>query len=83
MESNSLKRWLIDCVKSRGGNDLTVTVGDMTSVSMGCTYPLVDLVFNAIFNIQTQEGQIEWFRNAEKHLTDDGVFAIEAAVPDA
>lgn len=65
------------------GKDLDVWTGDMTAVTTGRTYLLVYLVFNTFFNIQTQEGQIECFRNAAKHLRDDGVFVIEAAVPDA
>jgi hypothetical protein len=55
----------------------------MTTTSMERTYPLVYLVFNTIFNIQTQAGQVECFRNAARHLDDGGVFVIEAAVPDA
>ena len=50
---------------------------------MNRTYPLVYLVFNTIFNIQSQAGQIECFRNAARHLDTNGVFVIEAAVPDA
>jgi hypothetical protein len=65
------------------GADLDVRIGDMAAESMGRTYPLVYLVFNTIFNIQTQDGQVECFRNAAKHLNQDGVFLIEAAVPDA
>lgn len=66
-----------------GGTDLDVGIGDMTSTSMERTYPLVYLVFNTIFNIQTQDGQVECFRNATRHLRDGGVFVVEAAVPDA
>lgn len=66
-----------------GGAALDVHVGDMTTTSLDRTYPLVYLVFNTIFNIQTQDGQIECFRNAARHLNDNGVFVIEAAVPDA
>ena len=66
-----------------GSTDLNVQIGDMTTVTMNRTYPLVYLVFNTIFNIQTQDGQIECFHNAARHLDDGGVFVIEAAVPDA
>lgn len=75
---------MVDRLRAKpGGSDLDVQIGDMTLVEMGKTYPLVYLVFNTIFNIQTQQGQIECFRNAARHLSDDGVFVIEAAVPDA
>lgn len=75
---------MVDQLRDKpGGADLNVRIGDMSNVAMGRTYPLVYLVFNTIFNIQTQDGQIECFRNAARHLTDGGVFLIEAAVPDA
>ena len=75
---------MVDILKAKpGGADLNVQVGDMSTASMDRTYPLVFLVYNTIFNIQTQDGQIECFRNAARHLTGDGVFVIEAAVPDA
>jgi hypothetical protein len=65
-----------------GGTELDVRIGDMTSTTMSRTYPLVYLVFNTIFNIQTQDGWIECFRNAARHLSESGAFLIEAAVPD-
>ena len=64
-----------------GGQDLDILVGDMASATTGKTYPLVYLVFNTIFNILTQDGQVECFRNAARHLADDGVFVVEAAPP--
>lgn len=79
-----LSEAMVDRLRAKqGGADITVQIGDMASISTGSTYPLVYLVFNTIFNIQTQDGQIECFRNAARHLDDDGAFVIEAAVPDA
>jgi SAM-dependent methyltransferase len=66
-----------------GGDQLDVLVGDMTTTSTGRTYALVYLVFNTIFNLLTQDDQIRCFENAARHLTDDGVFLVEAAVPSA
>lgn len=78
-----LSEAMVERLRSKpGGKGINVRIGDMASVSMGLTYPLVYLVFNTIFNIQTQEGQINCFRNAARHLAEDGVFVIEAAVPD-
>jgi hypothetical protein len=62
---------------------MDVHVGDMTTTQTGRTYPLVYLVFNTIFNLLTQDDQIRCFENAARHLTDDGVFLVEAAVPSA
>ena len=64
-----------------GGESLDVHVGDMASVTTGKTYSLTYLVFNTIYNILTQEGQVECFRNAARHLDEDGVFVVEAAPP--
>lgn len=64
-----------------GGDGLDVVIGDMASETTGRTYPLVYLVFNTLYNILTQEGQVECFENAARHLDEDGVFVVEAAPP--
>ena len=65
------------------GCDLDVWVGDMTAVDTGRSYGLVYLVFNTIFNLLTQDEQVACFENAARHLDDDGVLVVEAAVPSA
>ena len=65
------------------GCDLDVWVGDMATVETGRTYGLVYLVFNTIFNLLTQDEQVACFENAARHLDEDGVFVVEAAVPSA
>jgi len=66
-----------------GGVGMDVWVGDMTHVETGRVYPLVYLVFNTIFNLLTQDDQVRCFANAARHLSDDGAFVVEAAVPSA
>ncbi|WP_029136651.1 class I SAM-dependent DNA methyltransferase [Nakamurella lactea] len=67
-----------------GGADLRVTIGDMAEVrAPGERYPLVYLVFNTIYNLLTQQAQVRCFENAARHLTDNGVFVVEAGVPSA
>ncbi len=66
-----------------GGERVRVHQGDMTTVDTGSTYPLVFLVFNSIFNLLTQDDQVRCFENAARHLTRDGVFLVETAVPSA
>lgn len=79
-----LSQAMVDVLRSRpGGDDLDVRVGDMTTTSMDREFGLVFLVYNTIFNVLTQDGQIECFENAARHLEHDGVFVIEAAVPSA
>ncbi|SDY26120.1 Methyltransferase domain-containing protein [Modestobacter sp. DSM 44400] len=64
-----------------GGEDLAVVCGDMANVPVDGTYRLVYLVFNTIYNLLTQDEQVRCFQNVAQHLTDDGVFLVEAAVP--
>lgn len=65
------------------GRDLDVWSGDMTTVRTGRTYGAVYLVYNTIFNLLTQDDQVECFQNAARHMDEDGTFVIEAAVPSA
>ena len=75
---------MVDVLRSKpGGAELSVTIGDMSSVHTGNTYDLVYLVYNTIFNLQTQDEQVRCFENAAAHLTAEGIFVIEAAVPSA
>jgi SAM-dependent methyltransferase len=64
-----------------GGADLDVVVGDMAEVPVEGRYPLIYLVYNTLFNLLTQDEQVRCFENAARHLTDDGVFVVEAFVP--
>ena len=66
-----------------GGATLDVTIGDMSVVGTGRSYQLVYLVFNTIFNLLTADDQIRCFENAARHLSDDGAFVVETAVPGA
>lgn len=84
VEGIELSQAMVDVLRRKpGGPALDVTVGDMTSVHTGRTYEVVYLVFNTIFNLLTQDDQVRCFENAAGHLTDSGVFLVEAAVPSA
>ncbi len=65
-----------------GGERIGVTMGDFSEVSVPGTYPLVFLVFNTLFNLLTQDEQVRCFENVATHLSDGGVFVVEAFVPD-
>lgn len=69
--------------RKSGGSDLDVWTGDMTTTETGRRYSLVYLVYNTIFNVLTQDGQVDCFANAARHLDESGVFVVEAAVPSA
>lgn len=63
------------------GDAIDVTIGDMTSARADGEFGLVYLVFNTIGNVLTQDGQVEVFRNAARHLVPGGHFLIETALP--
>jgi len=65
------------------GQKINVLIGDMSSATTGRQYSLVYLVYNTIFNLLTVDDQIRCFENAARHLTKDGVFIVETALPHA
>lgn len=66
-----------------GGQHINVTIGDMSVATTNQRYGLVYLVYNTIFNLLTADDQIRCFENAARHLTADGSFVVETAVPHA
>jgi SAM-dependent methyltransferase len=64
-----------------GGADIPVTIGDYAAVPVDGDFRLIFVVFNTIYNLLTQDDQVRCFENVAKHLTDDGVFVIEAGMP--
>lgn len=66
-----------------GGQNVNVIIGDMSSATTNRYYPLVYLVFNTIFNLLTADDQIRCFENAARHLTPNGYFVVETALPHA
>ncbi len=68
---------------ARAGLDMDVVRGDMAhDDAPGSGYGLVLLVYNTIYNLLTQDDQVACFANAARHLSDDGLFVIEAGLPD-
>jgi SAM-dependent methyltransferase len=65
-----------------GGADVPVVMGDFAEVAVEVRYPLIYLVFNTLYALTTQEDQLRCFSNVAKHLTDGGIFIVEAFVPD-
>ncbi len=65
-----------------GGERIPVTVGDFTDVSAEGAFSLVYVVFNTFFALLTQDEQVRCFQNVAARLAGDGVFVIEAFVPD-
>jgi SAM-dependent methyltransferase len=63
-----------------GGEAIPVTMGDMARVGTGRRDGLVDLVYNTIGNLLTQDDQVRCFENAARHLHGAGLFVVECGV---
>jgi hypothetical protein len=68
--------------EKEGGERIPVTMGDFADVAVDGRYPLVFVAFNTFFALLTQDDQVRCFENVAAHLTDEGVFVLEAFVPD-
>jgi SAM-dependent methyltransferase len=60
---------------------IDVAIGDFSTTRVDGHFSLVYLIFNAIFNLKTQDEQVACFANAATHLVPGGHFVIELEVP--
>jgi SAM-dependent methyltransferase len=65
-----------------GGSAIPVVIGDLADVEVDGQFALIFVVFNTFFNLLSQADQVRCFRNVAAHLAPDGVFVLEAFVPD-
>lgn len=65
-----------------GGDRIPVTIGDFSQVGVEGEFSLIYVVFNTLFGLLTQEDQCRCFDNVARHLAPDGLFVVEAFVPD-
>jgi SAM-dependent methyltransferase len=65
-----------------GAEQISVVLGDFGQVAIDGSFELIFVVFNTFFALLDQEQQVQCFANVAAHLTDQGVFVIEAFVPD-
>ena len=78
-----LSRAMVSKLREKPGSDaIQVTIGDMTTTTVGASFRVVYLVFNTIMNLTTQSAQVACFRNASAHLEPGGCFVIECVVPE-
>lgn len=68
--------------EKHGGDKIAVTVGDFGDFSLDARFTLVYVPFNTFFGLLTQEAQIGCMHAVARHLSPDGVFVMEAFVPD-
>lgn len=65
-----------------GGASIPVTLGNFADVAVEGHYTLVYVLFNTFFALLTQEEQVRCVRDVAQHLAPQGVFVVEAFVPD-
>jgi SAM-dependent methyltransferase len=65
-----------------GGEQITVSVGDLADVGVEGEFRLVYVAFNTFFALLAQEDQVRCFVNVARHLGRRGTFVVEAFVPD-
>ena len=65
-----------------GGDRISITMGDMADVEVEGRFSLIAVAFSTLFSLGSQDEQARCFRNVALHLTDEGLFVVEAFVPD-
>ena len=65
------------------GGRISTTLGTFADFSLPNSFGLIYVVFSTFFVLLTQEEQLSSFRAVSRHLSQDGVFVMQAFVPDA
>jgi SAM-dependent methyltransferase len=64
------------------GDRIQVTIQDFGRFHLGRRFRAIYVVFNTFFGLLSQEDQLSCFESVARHLIQDGVFVMEAFVPD-
>jgi trans-aconitate methyltransferase len=74
---------ILDKLKAkRSAESIQVTLGNFADVDVDEHFDLIFAVLNTFFALLTQDEQIRCFKNIAGGLTPNGVFLIEAFLPD-
>ena len=74
---------MVDLLRRKpGGEEIEVIVGEMVTTKLDRQFPLVYLTFNTLFILDSQERQVELFRNVAEHLEPGALFVTDAFVAD-
>jgi Methyltransferase domain len=65
-----------------GGERIPVAIGNFADVVVDGRFPLIFVAFNTFFGLLSQDEQVRCFARVAEHLTAEGVFVLEAFVPD-
>ena len=74
---------MLERLAAKSGSDAVhVSLGDMASDLPDGPFTLAFVAYNTFWNLLTEERQRGCFAEVARRLTDDGVFVIEAFIPD-
>lgn len=65
-----------------GASRVTTILGDFSDVAVGGSFSLVYVVLNTLFLLPSQEAQVRCIARVAQWLDPDGIFVVEAFVPD-
>ncbi len=65
-----------------GGPGIPVSIGNFGELSLDQSFSVIFVVFNTFFALRSQDDQVGCFMSVARHLTNTGVFVIDAFVPD-
>jgi SAM-dependent methyltransferase len=65
-----------------GGDEIKVHQASFVALPMPDRFSLVFVAFNTLFALLTQDEQLRCIRGVASHLENDGLFLVEAFVPD-
>lgn len=73
---------MLDILKAKpGGATLPTWVADLASFDLGQQFDFAFLVFNTLYNLTTQDDQVNCFKQVAAHLRPGGHFLVEAFMP--
>jgi SAM-dependent methyltransferase len=73
---------MVERLRAKSGTAIPVTIGDMAYGLPPGPFGLVFVAYNTLFNLLSAADQRACFQAVAARLDEDGVFAVEAFVPD-
>lgn len=79
---DSSKSMLELLIQKDKGKKVKAELGNFAEFSFNRKFSLIYAVFGTFFCLETQELQVQCFRNVFEHLEKKGVFILECSIPD-
>lgn len=74
---------MLDKLRAKpGGTEIELVTGSFAQFDLDQQFNLIYVVVNTFFALLSQDEQLECFASVRQHLNPDGVFVMEAFVPD-